>query len=109
MNAIKNVQTTDNSLAQFYTESLKSPELQARLKTATSPETLCQIVVELGAELGCEFTLEQVRTALAIEAALGGEVLEESNLSTNSSSVVAGSDGSGSAPFVAAGSLASCY
>jgi Nif11 domain len=96
MNVVENIQKTDNSLAQFYTESLKSPELQTRLKTATNPETLCQTVVELGAELGYDFTLEQIRTAIAIEAALGGEVLEESNLSTYSSS-----------PSVAADSAAS--
>jgi hypothetical protein len=88
MNAVKNIQKTDNSLAQFYTESLQSPEAQSRLKTATNPETLCQIVVELGAEMGYEFTIEQIRAALAIEAALGGEVLEESNLSTSAALLV---------------------
>ena len=86
MNATKNIQQTDNSLAHFYTESLKSSEAQARLKTATNHETLYQIVVELGAEMGYGFALKQLRAVIASEAAIGGEVLEESNGSTHSSS-----------------------
>jgi hypothetical protein len=42
--------------------------------------------------MGYDFAIEEIRTAIAIEAALGGETIEESNLSTYSSSVVAGSD-----------------
>jgi glycine cleavage system H lipoate-binding protein len=55
---------------------LKSPELQAKLKQASDPESLCQLAVQLGNEMGYNFTIEQVRAALAIEAAMGGEYLE---------------------------------
>ncbi len=82
MNATKNIQKLENLFAQFYTESLKSLEAQVRLKTATNHETLCKIIVELSAEMGYYFTIEQIRTALSIEAVLRGKVLEESNLFT---------------------------
>jgi hypothetical protein len=32
MNVVTNLQTTSNSMEQFYQELLKSPELQAKLK-----------------------------------------------------------------------------
>lgn len=83
MKTITTVQTTDNALEQFYQKLLKSPELQAQLKTASDPESLCQMAVDLGAGMGYEFTIEQARAAMAIEVALGGDVLEESNLSTS--------------------------
>jgi hypothetical protein len=60
---------------------LKSPELQAKLKQASDPESLCQLAVQLGNEMGYSFTIEQVRAAMAIEVAIG-DVIEESNLST---------------------------
>jgi hypothetical protein len=61
---------------------LKSPELQAKLKEASDPESLCQLAVQLGNEMGYSFTIEQARAAMAIEVAIGGDVLEESNLPT---------------------------
>jgi hypothetical protein len=82
---VTTLQSTENSLEQFYQKLLKSPELQAQLKTASNPETLCQMAVNLGADLGYEFTIEQARAAMAIEVALGGDVLEESNLVTDDS------------------------
>jgi hypothetical protein len=87
MNAVTNLQTTSNSLEQFYQELLKSPELQAKLKEASDPESLCQLAVQLGNEMGYSFTIEQARAALAIEVALGGDAIEESNLSTRISPV----------------------
>jgi len=87
MNAVMNLQTTHNSLEQFYQQLLKSPELQAKLKSANSPESLCQMAVQLGEEMGYSFTIEQARAAMAIEVAIGGDVLEESNLSTRNSPV----------------------
>jgi hypothetical protein len=66
---------------------LKSPELQAKLKEASDPESLCQLAVQLGNEMGYSFTIEQARAAMAIEVAIGGDVLEESNLSTRISPV----------------------
>jgi Nif11 domain len=90
---VTTLQSTENSLEQFYQKLLKSPELQAQLKTASNPETLCQMAVQLGADLGYEFTIEQARAAMAIEVALGGDVLEESNLSTSNSPVAAFSSG----------------
>ncbi|CAA9479614.1 MAG: hypothetical protein AVDCRST_MAG96-936 [uncultured Segetibacter sp.] len=87
MNVVTNLQTTSNSLEQFYQELLKSPELQAKLKEASDPESLCQMAVQLGEEMGYSFTIEQVRAALAIEVAIGGDVIEESNLSAGSSPV----------------------
>ena len=89
MNAVT-IQTTDNALEQFYQKLLKSPELQAQLKTANDPESLCQMAVNLGADMGYNFTIEQARAAMAIEVALGGDVLEESNLSTSNSPVALG-------------------
>jgi cytochrome P450 len=82
MNVVTNSQTTSNSLEQFYQELLKSPELQAQLKQAKDPESLCQMAVQLGNEMGYSFTIEQARAAMAIETAIGGDALEESNLST---------------------------
>jgi len=87
MNAVMNLQTTSNSLEQFYQELLKSPELQAKLKEASDPESLCQLAVQLGNEMGYSFTIEQARAAMAIEVAIGGDVLEEGNLSTRISPV----------------------
>ena len=89
MNAVT-TQTTDNALKQFYQKLLKSPELQAQLKNASDPESLCQMAVNLGTDMGYEFTIEQVRAAMAIEVAIGGDVLEESNLSTLDSPVALG-------------------
>ena len=87
MNVVTNLQTTSNSLEQFYQQLLKSPELQAKLKEASDPESLCQLAVQLGEEMGYSFTIEQARAALAIEVAIGGDVIEESNLSTASPTV----------------------
>jgi hypothetical protein len=87
MNVATNLQTTSNSMEQFYQELLKSPELQAKLKQASDPESLCQLAVQLGNEMGYSFTIEQVRAAMAIEVAIGGDVIEESNLSTGISKV----------------------
>ncbi len=81
MNITTNLQTTSNSIEQFYQELLKSPELQAKLKQASDPESLCQLAVQLGNEMGYSFTIEQTRAAMAIEVAIG-DVIEESNLST---------------------------
>ena len=82
MNIATNLQITSNSIEQFYQELLKSPELQAKLKQASDPESLCQLAVQLGNEMGYSFTIEQARAAMAIEVAIGGDVIEESNLST---------------------------
>jgi hypothetical protein len=87
MNVATNLQTTSNSMEQFYQELLKSPELQAKLKQASDPESLCQLAVKLGEEMGYSFTIEEVRAAMAIEVAIGGDVIEESNLSTRISPV----------------------
>ena len=81
MNIATNLQTTSNSIEQFYQELLKSPELQAKLKQASDPESLCQLAVQLGNEMGYSFTIEQAHAAMAIEVAIG-DVIEESNLST---------------------------
>lgn len=67
---------TTTDLEQFYTEVLKDPMLQERLKAATDPDSLCELAVELGKEKGYSFTKEEVLAAMAIEAAMGGEYLE---------------------------------
>lgn len=64
------------NLEQFYTELLKDPMLQERLKAATSPENLTELAVELGKTKGYAFTKEEVLAAMAIEFAMGGEYLE---------------------------------
>ena len=79
---ITTVQTTDNAIEQFYQKLLKNPAAQAQLKTAIDPESLCQMAVKLGTDMGYNFTIEQARAAMAIEVALGGDALEESDLST---------------------------
>jgi Nif11 domain len=83
-------QTTRNSLEQFYQELLKSPELQAKLKEASDPESLCQAAVQLGAERGYCFTVEQVRAAMTIEASMGGDLIEETDLTAGVSPTKAG-------------------
>jgi hypothetical protein len=40
--------------------------------------------------MGYGFTIEQARAALAIKVAIGGDVLEKSNLSTQNSPVAVG-------------------
>ncbi|MEO8893018.1 MAG: Nif11-like leader peptide family natural product precursor [Coleofasciculaceae cyanobacterium] len=90
MNVVTISQTNSNSLEQFYQELLKSPELQAQLKQAKDPESLCQMAVQLGNEIGYKFTIEQARAAMAIETAIGGDVIEESNLSTANQPVAYG-------------------
>ncbi|NJP08695.1 MAG: Nif11 family protein [Leptolyngbyaceae cyanobacterium RU_5_1] len=69
------IETTTN-LQQFYTEVLKDPILQERLKAATDPDSLCELAVEMGKEKGYSFTKEEVLAAMAIEAAMGGEYVE---------------------------------
>ncbi len=90
MNVVTNLQTSSNSLEQFYQKLLKSPDLQAKLKEASSPESLCQLAVELGNEMGYHFTIEQARAAMAIETAIGGDAISESNLSTANQPVAYG-------------------
>jgi hypothetical protein len=87
MTLVTSSQKSSDSMKQFYQKLLRSPELQAQLKTANDPESLCRKTVELGAEIGYDFTIEQARAAMAIEVAIGGDVLEESNLSDGSSVV----------------------
>lgn len=63
--------TTTSDLEQFYSELLSNATLQEKLKAATDLDSLCQIAVQLGEESGYEFTIEEVKAALAIEVALG--------------------------------------
>lgn len=67
---------TTTDLEQFYTELLKNPVLQERLKAATDAENLSELAVELGKEKGYFFTKEEVLAAMAVEAAMGGEYME---------------------------------
>ena len=68
---------TETALAQFYAELLQEPALQQRLQAATDPESLAKLVVELGCKKGYSFATEEVLAAMAIEAAMGGELWEE--------------------------------
>lgn len=68
--------TTD--LEQFYIEVLKDPMLQEQLKSATDPESLSELAVELGKQKGYCFAKEEVLAAMATEAAMGGEYVEVS-------------------------------
>ena len=68
---------TTTALAQFYAELLQEPALQERLQAATDPESLAKLVVEMGSEAGYSLTKEEVLAAMAIEAAMGGEYVEE--------------------------------
>jgi hypothetical protein len=69
------------NIEQFYQELLTNSNLQEKLKAANNPEHLCQLAVELGNEMGYNFTLEQAQAALAIEIAIGD--LQEENLISN--------------------------
>ena len=40
------------------------------------------MAINLGADMGYDFTIEQARAAMAIEVALSGDVLYKSNLFT---------------------------
>ena len=92
---------TTTDLEQFYTELLKDPMMQERLKAATDPESLCELAVELGKEKGYSFTKEQALAAMAIESAIGGEYVEvgdplsEGPMLTGSYNVVCGCFSSG--------------
>lgn len=72
---------TKTELEGFYTELLKDSVLQDRITAATDPESLSELVVELGKAKGFFFTKEEVSAAMAIEAAMGGEYVEEVTLS----------------------------
>lgn len=74
MTTITTNRTTD--LEEFYTELLRNSILQERLKAATSPESLSELVVELGKEKGYFFSKQEVLAAMAIEASMGGEYVE---------------------------------
>ena len=67
---------TTRDLQQFYTELLKDPMLQERLKAATTPENLCELAVELGKERGYAFTKQEALAALQTEMGSTGEYLE---------------------------------
>jgi len=56
---------------------LRDYSLQEQLKAATSPESLIQLSVKLGAERGYHFTIEQV-----LHAVNGNNTYEEVNLNT---------------------------
>lgn len=81
MNKITTQKISNNSAKQFYQKLLESSELQAQLKTASNPESLCQMAVKLGAEMGYSFTLDEANEVMATEVAMGGDVLKESDLS----------------------------
>lgn len=66
--------TTD--LEPFYNEVVKDRMLQERLKASTDLDSLSELAVELGKEKGYSFTKEDVLVAMAIEAALLGELDE---------------------------------
>lgn len=55
---------TLSSLELFYEEVLRDSSLQEQLKAATSPESLIEIAVKLGAERGYNFDEIEVRKCL---------------------------------------------
>ena len=65
------------SLNQFQNEVMQDSSLQEQFKTAaaTSPESLGELAVKLGAERGYSFTLEEIQTTL--EAASSNPSVEE--------------------------------
>ncbi|MEB3182351.1 MAG: Nif11-like leader peptide family natural product precursor [Nostocaceae cyanobacterium] len=65
---IENLQKETNSLQLFSQEVRQIPMLREQLKTATDLESLCQIAVNMGEELGYSFTTEEVQVAIAIDA-----------------------------------------
>ncbi|OWY65691.1 hypothetical protein B7486_40620 [cyanobacterium TDX16] len=73
---------TTTALEGFYTEVLKDPILQERLKAATDPESLSELAVVLANEKGYFLNKEEVLAAMAIEAAMGGEYVEVGDLLT---------------------------
>ncbi|WP_333469767.1 Nif11-like leader peptide family natural product precursor [Microcoleus sp. herbarium12] len=65
------------SLTQFQNEVMQDETLQEQFKTAaaTSPESLGELAVKLGAERGYSFTLEDVQAT--VEAASSNSSVEE--------------------------------
>ncbi len=68
---------TNSDLELFYEEVLRDNSLQEQLKAATSPESLIQLSVKLGAERGYHFTIEEV-----LHAVNGNNTYEEVNFNT---------------------------
>ncbi|MBD3887515.1 Nif11-like leader peptide family natural product precursor [Phormidium tenue FACHB-886] len=56
---------------------MKDSMLQERLKSATDPESLSELDVELAKEKDYFFTEEEVLVAMAAEAAMGDKYVEE--------------------------------
>jgi predicted ribosomally synthesized peptide with nif11-like leader len=65
------------SLNQFQNEVMQDEALQEQFKTAvaTSPESLGELAVKLGAERGYSFTLEEIQAT--VEAASSNPSVEE--------------------------------
>ncbi|MDJ0654914.1 MAG: Nif11-like leader peptide family natural product precursor [Xanthomonadales bacterium] len=55
---------TQDSFTRFRQRVLDDPDLQQRLRGASEPANFPARVVEMGAELGYEFTVEEVQAAL---------------------------------------------
>jgi hypothetical protein len=93
------IESTTSQLELFYRELLKDPRLQERLKAATDPESLCELAVELAKEKGYSFTKAEALAAMAIEAAMGGEYVEEGDSLSWESQIVSGSTLGGSSRY----------
>lgn len=85
-----NITRITTELEQFYSELLEDSVLQERLKAATTPQSLSELAVELGKEKGYFFTQEEVEAAMALEAAMGDDYMEEQLSVVSSSSTNVG-------------------
>lgn len=84
-----------NDIEAFYQEILTNPSLQEELRAATTPESLCELAVELAAKHGYCVSIEQLQAALSIETAIGALSPEQLLDTTSSLQIHARSRGGG--------------
>ena len=62
---------------QFLTKVNQEPQLQAEVNCAIETENVCQLVTELGAKHGYEFTIEEFSQQIEQMQKVTGELSEE--------------------------------
>lgn len=65
---IEQLQNSESGLELFSQQIGQVPMLREELKTAKDLQSLCELAVNLGEELGYSFTAEEVQVAIAIDA-----------------------------------------
>ncbi|NET59186.1 MAG: Nif11 family protein [Symploca sp. SIO2E6] len=60
-------------LNKFYQAVLNDQKVRERLDATTDPQSFIEVAVELGAEMGCEFTVEELEADLTSKKKLEDE------------------------------------